>query len=90
MNYMFVVLQAHQLLYFVTLSFITQKDSHYKMTETRGRALILSNRHDTVNSRGEPTWRRGAEHDHSNMKQMWERFGFVTSGAYHNYTAKVI
>lgn len=51
------------------------------MTETRGRALILSN-----DSNGT---RAGSEHDHSNMERMLQKFGFVTAGGHRNYTAEV-
>lgn len=59
------------------------------MTETRGRALILSNKFEHVNPNGEVEWRNGSQHDHDNMKQMLETFGFVVVGEHKNYTAQV-
>lgn len=55
------------------------------MTETRGRALIISNTSENPDG----TRRGGAQHDHHNIKLMFESFGFVTSGELKNYTAKV-
>ena len=60
------------------------------MTETRGRALILSNKHQLIDQNGDVTWRKGSQHDHLNMKLMLERFGFVVLGEHKNYTAQVI
>lgn len=59
------------------------------MTETRGRALIISNKCDTKDQYGKSTWRKGSEYDHENMSMMWERFGFAVNGKFKNYTAKV-
>ena len=60
------------------------------MTETRGRALILSNKHQLIDQNGHVTWRKGSQHDHLNMKLMLERFGFVVLGEHKNYTAQVV
>ena len=60
------------------------------MTETRGRALIMSNKYDTIDKSGKSTWRKGSEHDHTNMKLMLEKFLFAVAGELKNYTAKVI
>ena len=61
----------------------------YKMTETRGRVLIISNKYEWANHRGELVWRKGADIDHQNMKRMFESFGFIVSGEHKNYTSKV-
>ena len=61
----------------------------YKMTETRGRVLIISNKYEWTNQRGELVWRKGADKDHQNMKRMFESFGFIVSGEHKNYTSKV-
>lgn len=53
----------------------------YEMSESRGRALILSN---TCNGS-----RRGSEHDYHNIKQMLDKFGFITVGGHRNYAASV-
>ena len=59
------------------------------MTETRGRVLIISNKYEWTNQRGELVWRKGADIDHQNMKRMFESFGFIVSGEHKNYTSKV-
>ena len=59
------------------------------MTETRGRVLIISNKYEWTNQRGELVWRKAADIDHQNMKRMFESFGFIVSGAHKNYTSKV-
>lgn len=51
------------------------------MTETRGRALIISNHFNGT--------RAGSEHDYCNMERMLQKFGFVIAGAHRNYTAEV-
>lgn len=56
------------------------------MSETRGRALLISNKYETAD---QSSWRKGSEHDHANMKLMLERFGFVVTGGHRNYLAKV-
>ena len=61
----------------------------YKMTRTRGRALIISNKYEWTNQRGQLVLRKGAELDHQNMKTLFEGFGFIVSGEYKNYSSKV-
>jgi hypothetical protein len=61
------------------------------MTETRGRALILSNKHEVKDNHGQVIdWRKGADIDHDNMRNMLENFGFVVNGEYKSYTSQVI
>ena len=61
----------------------------YKMTETRGRVLIISNKYEWTNQRGELVWRKGADIDHRNMTKMFESFGFIVTGEHKNYTSEV-
>ena len=51
------------------------------MSESRGRALILSNSYNNT--------RLGSEHDHANIREMLEKFGFITTGRHGNFTAQV-
>ena len=59
------------------------------MTATRGRVLIISNKYEWTNQRGESVWRKGADIDHQNMKRMFESFGFIVCGEHKNLTSKV-
>ena len=59
------------------------------MTKTRGRALILSNKYEYTDQRGQQVWRKGADIDHENMRNMLENFGVVVNGEYKNYTSEV-
>lgn len=52
------------------------------MSETRGRALILSNSYNNT--------REGSAQDYKNIKQMLDKFGFITAGGHKNYTAQVM
>lgn len=56
------------------------------MTETRGRALLISNKFQQPNG----SYREGSEHDYRNMKAVLVRAGFVTTGSHQNYDAQVI
>ena len=60
------------------------------MTQTRGRALILSNKYEHIGKDGKMSWRKGSEHDHANMTLMLETFGFIVNGKVRNYTAQVV
>ena len=51
----------------------------YSLTSTRGRALIISNKHNRV----------GSEYDYENLYHTFDNLGFVTVGAHRNYTAQV-
>ena len=56
----------------------------FMMTEPRGRALLISNKFTE-----KAEWRRGADIDHRNMKRVLTKFGFIISGDFRDYTAKV-
>lgn len=63
---------------------------NYDMTKPLGRALIISNEYKVIDSRtGTAHWRRGAEFDYDNIRLMFDRLNFVTTGGHKNYTAKV-
>jgi len=49
------------------------------MSETRGRALIISNSYNNT--------RQGSEHDYANMKRMLEKLGYITVGGHRSYQA---
>lgn len=51
------------------------------MTEVRGRALVVSNKHGET--------RRGSEHDYKNIRVMLDKLEFETVGDHKNYTAAV-
>ena len=51
------------------------------MTETRGRALIISNSYNDT--------RPGSEKDYDNLNLMLSRLGFITVGDHKNFSAKV-
>ena len=55
------------------------------MTEIPGRALLLSNKYELPSG----DFRRGSEHDYTNMKGLLDSLGFVTVGEHKNYTSKV-
>ena len=55
------------------------------MTETRGRALLISNEFKQSNG----SRRKGSEHDYGNMRALLERMGFIVTGEHQNYTAQV-
>lgn len=52
------------------------------MSETRGRALIISNTYNNS--------RLVSEQDYINMKRMLDKIGFITVGGHRNYTAQVM
>jgi len=54
------------------------------MTETRGRALLISNEYKLPNG----SYRKGSEHDYRNMRDLLVKLGFVVVGGHQNYTAK--
>ena len=56
------------------------------MTETRGRALLISNEYKLPNG----SYRKGSEHDYRNMRDLLVKLGFVVVGGHQNYTAKVL
>ena len=58
----------------------------YTMTETRGRALLISNEYKLPNG----SYRKGSEHDYRNMRDLLVKLGFVVVGGHQNYTAKVL
>ena len=55
------------------------------MTETRGRALLISNEF----KQSDRSYRKGSEHDYRNMKELLIRLGFIVTGEHRNYTAQV-
>lgn len=50
----------------------------YKMTKTRGRALVINNR-DGISKKTGQRGRAGSEHDYVNITNMLKKFGFVIS-----------
>jgi len=56
------------------------------MTETRGRALLISNEYKLPDG----SYRNGSEHDYRNMRALMVKLGFVVAGGHQNYTAKGI
>ena len=57
----------------------------YTMTETRGRALLISNEF----RQSDGSYRRGSEHDYRNMRALLVRMGFIVVGDHKSYTAQV-
>ena len=55
------------------------------MTETRGRALLISNEF----RQSDGSYRRGSEHDYRNMSALLVRMGFIVVGDHQSYTAQV-
>ena len=55
------------------------------MTETRGRALLISNKF----KQSDGSYRKGSEHDYTNTKELLIRLGFIVTGEHQNYTAQV-
>ena len=51
------------------------------MSDTRGRALIISNSYNGQ--------RQGSEYDYDNMKRMLDWLGYITVGGHRNYPANV-
>ena len=55
------------------------------MTETRGRALLISNKF----RQSDGSYRKGSEHDYRNMRALLIRLGFIVVGEHQNYTTQV-
>lgn len=84
--YFFLHLNSSKWIYNLTFVvipvYIAIFQKQYRLSKTRGRALIISNKCGTT--------RPGSEHDYANLQRMFEDFGFVTVGDHKDYTATVV